>query len=73
MKPMGLAAIENAKENGQWERAYDGQRVAAPLEVFEAALAKSPKARAFYETLNSQNRYSIYFRIQGAKRPETRL
>ncbi len=73
MKPMGLAAIERAKENGQWERAYDGQRAAAPQEDFEAALAESPRAKAFYEALSSQNRYAIYFRIQGAKSSETRL
>jgi uncharacterized protein YdeI (YjbR/CyaY-like superfamily) len=73
MQPTGLAAIEKAKENGQWERAYAGQRSAAPIEDFEALLLKNVKAKAFYETLNSQNRYAIHFRIHGAKKPETRL
>jgi uncharacterized protein YdeI (YjbR/CyaY-like superfamily) len=73
MQPTGLAAVEKAKENGQWERAYAGQRSAAPIEDFEAFLLKNVKAKAFYETLNAQNRYAIHFRIQGAKKPETRL
>ena len=48
MQPSGLAAIEKAKANGQWERAYDGQRTAAPMEDFEALLMKNAKANAFY-------------------------
>jgi uncharacterized protein YdeI (YjbR/CyaY-like superfamily) len=30
------------------------------------------RAKAFFDTLNSQNRYAILFRLQTAKRPETR-
>jgi len=73
MQPSGLAAIEKAKANGEWGRAYDGQRTAAPTEEFETLLAERPRAKAFYQTLNSQNRYAIHFRIRGAKKAETRL
>jgi len=72
MRAAGLVAIERAKENGQWDAAYDSHRTATPPGDFEAALNKSPKAKAFFSTLNSQNRFAILFRIQTAKKPETR-
>jgi uncharacterized protein YdeI (YjbR/CyaY-like superfamily) len=72
MQQPGLAAIERAKQNGQWERAYDPQRTAAPPEDFKAILNGSPKAKAFFESLDSHNRYAVLFRIQNAKKPETR-
>jgi uncharacterized protein YdeI (YjbR/CyaY-like superfamily) len=40
--------------------------------IFQAALDKSPKAKAFFEKLESRNRYAILFRIQTVKRAETR-
>ena len=72
MQAAGLAAIERARESGRWEAAYDSHRTAAPSPDFETALARNPKAKAFFATLNSQNRYSILYRIQTAKKPETR-
>lgn len=72
MKPAGLAAIESAKANGQWERAYDSQGKAALPEDFQAELECNPKAKAFFAALNSVNRYAIVFRIQTAKKAETR-
>jgi uncharacterized protein YdeI (YjbR/CyaY-like superfamily) len=41
-------------------------------EDFQTALDRSPKAKAFFATLNSQNRYAILFRIQTAGKDETR-
>ena len=72
MSPRGLAEIERAKADGRWDRAYDGPRDAQPHPEFVEALALNPAAAAFYETLSSQNRYAIYFRIHQAKRAETR-
>jgi len=72
MRPAGLAAIERAKETGRWEAAYDSHRTAGPPPDLAAALDQNPKAKAFFDSLNSQNRYSILFRIQTAKKPETR-
>ncbi len=72
MQQPGLAAIERAKQNGQWERAYDSQRTAAPAKDFEEILSRRPKAKAFFESLDSHNRYAVLFRIQNAKKLETR-
>jgi uncharacterized protein YdeI (YjbR/CyaY-like superfamily) len=72
MRAPGLAAIEIAKKNGRWDAAYDSQRSGELPEEFRAALEANPKAKAFYATLNSANRYSILFRLQTAKREETR-
>ncbi len=72
MQPAGLAAIESAKRDGRWDAAYDSHRTAVPSRDFQEALDKNPKAKAFFATLNSQNRYSILFRIQTAKKVETR-
>jgi uncharacterized protein YdeI (YjbR/CyaY-like superfamily) len=72
MQRSGLVAIEKAKENGQWENAYDSQKTAVPAKDFGKALKGSPKAKAFFKTLNSQNRYAILFRIHNVKKQETR-
>lgn len=72
MKPAGFAAIEQAKADGRWEAAYDSPRTAMPPDDFQKALDLNPEARAFFATLNSQNRYAILFRIQTAKKAETR-
>lgn len=72
MKPSGMEAVEIAKKNGRWDAAYEPQsRVSLP-EDLEAALAEHPQAKAFYETLNNQNKFAISFRIQNVKRAETR-
>ena len=72
MQAPGLAAIENAKENGHWEAAYDSHLTAVQPDGFQVALDLSPKAKAFFATLNSQNRYAILFRIQTAENDDTR-
>jgi uncharacterized protein YdeI (YjbR/CyaY-like superfamily) len=72
MKPAGLKAIERARENGQWASAYDSQSKITPPDDLQAELDKHPKAKAFFITLDSANRYAILFRLQTAKRPETR-
>ncbi len=72
MEPSGLAAVEQAKANGRWANAYDGQRDAQEPSDLMAALAAKPAALEFYRTLDRANRYAILYRIQDAKRPETR-
>jgi len=72
MKPAGLKAIEAAKKDGRWDAAYDSQKNISVPEDFESALNKNKKAKAFFTTLNSANRYAILFRIQTAKKAETR-
>ena len=72
MQPAGLAAIEAAKKTGRWAAAYDSPRTASLPDDFQAELDRHPQAKAFYATLNSANRYAITFRLQNAKKPETR-
>ena len=72
MKPAGLLAIESAKQDGRWEAAYDSQSKATAPEDFRAELEGNLKAKEFFATLNSANRYAILFRIQTAKKAETR-
>jgi uncharacterized protein YdeI (YjbR/CyaY-like superfamily) len=72
MMPAGQQAIEQARSNGRWESAYDSPSRASVPDDFQAALKISPKAKGFFETLDRANRYAILFRIQTAKKPETR-
>jgi uncharacterized protein YdeI (YjbR/CyaY-like superfamily) len=72
MKPAGLEAIENAKNNGRWESAYDSPRGATVPDDLQAALDKNLQAAEFFKTLNSANRYAILWRIQTVKKAETR-
>jgi uncharacterized protein YdeI (YjbR/CyaY-like superfamily) len=72
MAPRGLAEVERARADGRWKKAYEGPKNAEPHPDFLAALEQSPAAAEFYATLNSQNRYAIYFRVQDAKRADTR-
>lgn len=72
MRPAGLAAVEQAKANGQWDNAYaPASTITVPPEL-EAALKKNKKAAAFFKTLNSSNRYAILHRLHSAKKEETR-
>jgi uncharacterized protein YdeI (YjbR/CyaY-like superfamily) len=72
MMPAGLRAIENAKRNGRWENAYHSAKGSTIPDDFLVAMAKNRKAKTFFDTLNSANRYAILFRIQTAKKAETR-
>jgi len=72
MQSAGLEAIDRAKANGQWDAAYDSHRTASVPDDLQRALDAHPKAKAFFATLNSTNRYAVLFRIQTAKRAETR-
>ena len=72
MRPPGLAEVERARRDGRWERAYDGAKTSTVPEDLAAALAKSARARKFFEGLDGANRYAILYRVQTAKRPETR-
>ena len=66
------AQIERAQRDGRWEAAYDSPRAAAVPPDLEAALAARPRAQRFFAELDAANRYAILWRLQTAKRPETR-
>ena len=72
MKPAGLAEVERARQDGRWEAAYDSHSTATVPSDFQAALDDNAEAGAFFASLNSTNRYAILFRIQTAKKAETR-
>jgi uncharacterized protein YdeI (YjbR/CyaY-like superfamily) len=72
MQTAGLRQIEVAKADGRWDKAYDSPSNMEVPEDFLQALAKNEKANAFFETLNKTNTYAIAWRLQTAKRPETR-
>jgi len=72
MQPAGLAAVDLAKQDGRWSAAYDSPSTTTIPEDFQAALDANPKAKQFFETLNRANVYGFCWRIQTAKKPETR-
>ncbi|MEX0799877.1 MAG: YdeI/OmpD-associated family protein [Dehalococcoidia bacterium] len=72
MRPAGLAQVEAAMRDGRWTSAYDSPSDATMPEDFLAALEANAKAKAFFATLNKRNTYPIAYRLQSAKRPETR-
>jgi uncharacterized protein YdeI (YjbR/CyaY-like superfamily) len=72
MRPSGLAAVERARQNGRWDAAYDSASRAVVPDDFQSVLDANPRAKAFFATLSGTNRYALLFRIQTAKKPETR-
>ncbi len=72
MKAAGQAEIDAAKKDGRWTAAYDSPSNASLPEDFMAALRRDKKAKAFFESLNKANIYAITYRLQTAKKPETR-
>jgi uncharacterized protein YdeI (YjbR/CyaY-like superfamily) len=72
MAPAGLEEVRRAKADGRWERAYAGQREALVPEDLQRELAARPQAAAAFATLSAPNRYAILYRLEAARRPETR-
>jgi uncharacterized protein YdeI (YjbR/CyaY-like superfamily) len=72
MQRSGLAEIERAQADGRWNAAYQGSKAIELPDELRAALDAEPAAAAFFETLTSQNRYAILFRLHNVKKPETR-
>ncbi len=72
MRPAGLAEVERAKADGRWEAAYAGPATIEVPPDLAGALAAEPKAQAAFETLSSQNRYAVLYRVTTAKRQDTR-
>lgn len=72
MQPAGLRQVELAKGDGRWESAYEPQSARTIPDDLQRALDANQEAKAFFGTLDSANRYAVLFRIQTAKKPETR-
>ena len=72
MQPAGMREVEAARADGRWDAAYEGSaRMDVPAELSEA-LGASAKARRFFDQLDRTNRYAFCWRVQTAKKPETR-
>lgn len=72
MRAGGAREVEAAKADGRWDAAYDGARNMDVPPELATALAKNKKARTFFETLDKANRYAVCWRVQTAKKPETK-
>lgn len=72
MQPAGLLHVQAARADGRWDQAYAGSSEMVIPDDFLEALKKSAAAKKFFATLNRQNLFAIYHRLQTAKRPETR-
>jgi uncharacterized protein YdeI (YjbR/CyaY-like superfamily) len=72
MQAAGIAEIERAKSDGRWQAAYHGSPTIAVPDDLTAALNAEPAAKAMFALLSARNRYAVLYRIQDAKRPETR-
>lgn len=72
MRPAGLQAVERAKADGSWEKSYDSPTQMTIPEDFLKELSKNKKAEAFFMGLNKTNLFAIGFRLQTAKKQETR-
>lgn len=72
MRAGGQREIDAAKADGRWAAAYASSSKIEMPDDLAAALAKSAKARAFFEGLDAANRYAVLWRVHTAKKPETR-
>jgi len=72
MRPAGLAAVEAARADGRWDRAYAGAATITVPEDLAAALAAEPAAEAAFRALDGTNRYAVLWRVHTAATPQTR-
>jgi uncharacterized protein YdeI (YjbR/CyaY-like superfamily) len=72
IRPAGMAEVEAAKADGRWEAAYEGQRTARVPDDLRRELDANAAAREFFEGLDSANRYAVIYRLNDARKPETR-
>jgi uncharacterized protein YdeI (YjbR/CyaY-like superfamily) len=72
MEPAGRAAVDAARADGRWERAYAGPATTTVPADLAAAVAADPAAQAMFDALTSTNRFALVRRLESVKRPETR-
>jgi uncharacterized protein YdeI (YjbR/CyaY-like superfamily) len=72
LRPAGAAEVDAAKADGRWEAAYEGQATAKVPDDLQRELDANQAAREFFAGLDSANRYAIVYRLNDAKKPETR-
>lgn len=72
MQPAGRAAVDAAKADGRWDKAYAPPSEAVVPDDLAAAIAAEPAAQAMFEVLTKTNRFAIIYRVESVKRAETR-
>ena len=72
MRPAGLAAVDAARADGRWERAYAGSKDITVPDDLAAALDAEPAVRAAFESLDGANRYAVLWRVHTAATAATR-
>jgi len=72
MHPAGEREVERAQADDRWDAAYAPQSTATVPPDLQAALDADPAAAAAFARLRSAERYAVLYRLQDAKRPETR-
>ena len=72
MTRAGMQEIQNAKADGRWASAYDSPAKASIPKEFIRELAQNAPAKKFFSTLSKANLYAIAYRLQTAKKPETK-
>jgi uncharacterized protein YdeI (YjbR/CyaY-like superfamily) len=72
MHTSGEAEVLSAQADGRWDLAYEGQAKMEVPEDFGAALRADARASAMFEVLTGANRYAVLYRIENAKRADTR-
>ncbi|MEJ5994569.1 YdeI/OmpD-associated family protein [Pedobacter sp. Du54] len=72
MKAAGMKAFEDAQKDGRIGAAYDSPSNSKVPDDFLKLLENNNQAKAFFESLNKTNRYAITWRLQTAKKAETR-
>ncbi len=72
MEPAGRREVDRAKSDGRWDLAYDSASTATVPNDLQSALDGNTRAGNFFATLDRRNRYAILFRIQTARKAETR-
>ena len=72
MHPAGLAEVERARADGRWEAAYAGPKASTVPDDLQPELDGRPTAREVFAGVSSQDRSAILYRLDEAKRPETR-
>ena len=72
MRASGLAEVQRARADGRWADAYEGQAKAPVPDDLQHALDEDQALAAAFAALDAQNRYAIIWRLNDAKRPETR-
>ncbi|MCU1565452.1 MAG: hypothetical protein JWQ56_389, partial [Pseudarthrobacter sp.] len=72
MTEAGWAAVNAAKEDGRWDKAYDGQATAEVPADLAAAIAAVPAAQAMFDVLTKTNRFALIYRTNSVKQAATR-